>query len=97
MPASRITGQARHGRAPPERSGARGPRERRRWGSGGAKPPGLVDAFERFLKLEKRLLSFQLSPHADRPANQPALFLEAIVFDHPLDAGEPIVCAAMRN
>ena len=56
-----------------------------------------MDAFERFLKLEKGLLSLQLSPHADRPPNQPALFLEAIVFDHPLDACEPIAYAAMRN
>ena len=27
---------------PTERSGAKGPRERRRWGAGGAKPPDLV-------------------------------------------------------
>src|SRR5262245_4152730 len=35
-----MTGWARHRRAPPERSGAMGPRERRRGGSAGAKPPG---------------------------------------------------------
>src|SRR5436190_19663537 len=38
--ASRITGQARHGRARRSGAGIVGPRERRRGGSAGAKPPG---------------------------------------------------------
>jgi hypothetical protein len=59
-------------------------------------PGQSVNAFERFLKLEKRLLGLQPSPHGDRPPNQPALLLEAIVFDHPLDAGETIG-AVTRN
>src|SRR5881394_3785288 len=38
--ASRITGQARHRRARRSGAGIVGPRERRRGGSAGAKPPG---------------------------------------------------------
>jgi len=56
-----------------------------------------VHAFERFLKLENRLLRLQFSPHGECPTQEPALLLEAIVFDHPLDALEPIACVAMRN
>jgi hypothetical protein len=57
----------------------------------------LVDPFERLLKLEDHLLSFQLSPQSDRPPQLPALLLDAIVLDDALDACEPIGCAAMIN
>ena len=50
---------------------------------------GSVDAFGRFLEVDERPLSLQLSPQADRPPLEPALLLEAIVFDQPLDASEP--------
>jgi hypothetical protein len=38
-----ASGQARHGARPPERSGARGPRERRRKGSGDEVPGSKLD------------------------------------------------------
>ena len=56
-----------------------------------------MDAFERLLKLEDHLLSLQLSPQPDCPPQEPALLLDAIVFDDPLDAGEPIACATIIN
>ena len=56
-----------------------------------------MDAFERLLKLEDHLLSFQLSPQSNRPSQLPALLLDAIVLDDALDACEPIASAAMMN
>ena len=56
-----------------------------------------MDAFERLLKLEDHLLSLQLSPQPDCPPQEPALLLDAIMFDDPLDVGEPIAYAVMIN
>jgi hypothetical protein len=56
-----------------------------------------VDELGRLVEIQKRLLSFELSPHGDRPPQEPALLLDAIVFDDSLDACEPIACAAMIN
>jgi hypothetical protein len=53
-----------------------------------------VHAFERFLKLDERLLSLELSPQRDRSPLFPALLREAIVFDQPLDARERIAVSA---
>ena len=56
-----------------------------------------MDAFERLLELDERLLSLLLSPQGDRPPLEPADFREAIVFHHPREACERIVCTAGIN
>ena len=56
-----------------------------------------MDAFERFLELDERLLSLQLSPHGDRPPLDQAVLGKPIVFDHPLDACEPIACVGVTD
>lgn len=56
-----------------------------------------MDAFERFLKRDERLLSLYLSPQGDHLALQPARLLEAIMLDHPLDTCEPMACFSVIN
>ena len=57
----------------------------------------LVDAVERLLELENYLLPLELPPQPDGPPQEPLLLLDAIVFNHSLDACEPIGCAAIIN
>ena len=59
--------------------------------------PGSVDAFERFVEIDEKLLSLEPAPQPDRPPLQAALFREAVVFDHPLDAFERIACVDVSN
>ena len=56
-----------------------------------------MDAVVRLLELEDHLLSLELSPQPDCPPQEPPLLLDAIMFDDPLEAGEPIACAAKIN
>ena len=53
-----------------------------------------MHALDRFLELDEQLPGFQLSPQRDRPPLQPAHFLEAIVFEHPLEAAKRIARVA---
>jgi hypothetical protein len=56
-----------------------------------------VNAVVRLLEPEDDLLGLELSPQPDGPTQKPSLLLDAIVFDHALDACEPIACAAIIN
>jgi hypothetical protein len=56
-----------------------------------------VDAGERLLELEDHLLRLELSPQPDCLPQEPSLLLDAIVFNHSLDACAPIACANMIN
>jgi hypothetical protein len=49
-----------------------------------------VNAFDRLLELDDHLPSLDLPPQRKRPALEPLRRLDPIVFDHPLDAHEPI-------
>jgi len=57
--------------------------------------PKSVYAFERFFQVDERLLGLLLPPQAVRPSLQLSLLLDAIVFDHLLDACGPIACLVM--
>ena len=56
-----------------------------------------MNAVVRLLEPEDDLLGLELSPQPDGPTQEPSLLLDAIVFDHALDACEPIACAAIIN
>ena len=56
-----------------------------------------MDAVERLLEVESHLLRLELSPQPHGPPQEPSLLLDAIVFNHSLDACEPIAWAAIIN